>query len=98
MTIKTLATILATAALFGASSAGAAEIRVIASNGVKAALEALAPAFERETKNKLVIEFGVAAVAKRRIEGGAPFDVAILTSAAIEDLAGQGKVDGASRA
>jgi molybdate transport system substrate-binding protein len=96
--MKTLATLLGTAALLGTSSIQAAEIKVLASNGVKAALEELAPAFERAGGHKLSIEFGVAAVLKREIEGGAAFDLAILTSAGIEDLAKQGKVDGGSRA
>jgi molybdate transport system substrate-binding protein len=94
MIAKSLA---AAAALLSISSVQAAEIRVLASNGVRAALEELAPAFERETGNKLAIEFGLAAVLKRQIEGGAPFDLAILTNAGIDDLAKQGKVDGASR-
>jgi len=70
---------------------------VLASNGVKSALEELAPAFERATGNKLVIEFGLAAALKREIESGQAFDLAILTSAGIDDLAKQGKVDGATR-
>jgi molybdate transport system substrate-binding protein len=88
------------AALIGmtAASARAAEIKVLASNGVKAALEELAPAFERETGNKLSITFGLAAALKRQIEAGEAFDLAILTSAGIDDLAKQGKVDGGSRA
>ena len=86
------------AALLTAASTRAAEIKVLASNGVKAALEELAPAFERATGNKLSISFGLAAVLKRQIEAGEAFDLAILTSAGIEDLAQQGKVDGGSRA
>ena len=87
------------AALIGmtAVSARAAEVKVLASNGVKAALEELAPAFERQTGNKLSITFGLAAILKRQIEAGEAFDLAILTSAGIEDLAKQGKVDGGSR-
>ena len=75
----------------------AAEIKVLASNGVKAALEELAPAFERESGHKLNIQFGVAVPLKRQIEGGAAFDLAILTTAGIDDLAKQGKVDAATR-
>jgi molybdate transport system substrate-binding protein len=88
----------AAGALLAVSTAQAAEIKVLASNGVKAALEELAPAFERETGHKLVITFGLAAVLKRQIEAGDAFDLAILTSAGIDDLAKAGKVDGASRA
>jgi molybdate transport system substrate-binding protein len=98
MKLKSLATAAGAAALLSAVSAQAADIKVLASNGVKAALEELAPAFERETGNKLSITFGLAAVLKRQIESGEPFDLAILTNAGIDDLAKQGKVDGASRA
>ena len=87
----------AAALLFSMSSVQAAEIKVLASNGVKAALEELAPVYERQTGNKLSITFGLAAVLKRQIESGEPFDFAILTDAGIEDLAKQGKVDVASR-
>jgi molybdate transport system substrate-binding protein len=65
---------------------------------VKAALEELGPAFERANGHALAIEFGVGAGLKRRIESGEAFDLAILTDAAIDDLARQGKVDALSRA
>jgi len=87
----------AAAALFLSLPLQAAEIKVLASNGVKAALEELAPIYERQTGNKLSITFGLAAVLKRQIESGEPFDFAILTDAGIDDLAKQGKVDAASR-
>src|SRR5437773_4566038 len=87
----------ALAAMLFAAAAGAADIKVLASNGVRATLEELAPAFERETGHKLAITYGLAAVLKRQIEAGEAFDLAILTSGGIEDLARQGKVDGASR-
>ena len=95
MNFKSLAAI---AALLATASVNAADLKVLASNGVRAALEELAPAFERETGNRLVISFGLAAALKRQIESGEAFDLAILTSAGTEDLAKQGKVDGASRA
>jgi molybdate transport system substrate-binding protein len=86
------------AALLATASVDAADIKVLASNGVRGALEELAPAFERETGNKLVISFGLAAALKRQIEAGEAFDVAILTSAGIDDLARQDWIDGDSRA
>jgi len=100
MKIKLFTTVLIglTAMLAHTGPVGAAEIKVLASNGVKAALEELAPAFERETGHKLTISFGVATVLKRQIEGGETFDLAILTTAGIEDLAKQGKVDGSTSA
>jgi molybdate transport system substrate-binding protein len=99
MNIKTLVTaIIGIAALMTTASIRAAEIKVLASNGVRGALEELAPAFERETGHKLVISFGLAVALKRQIEGGEAFDLAILPVAGIDDLAKQGKVDAASRA
>ena len=93
--MKTL--ILALAASLSVPAANAADLRVLASNGVRGALEELAPAFARATGHKLDITFGLAAGLKREIEAGEAFDLAILTSANIDDLARQGKVDGASR-
>jgi molybdate transport system substrate-binding protein len=99
MTVRSLATAaVCAAALLPMSPIRAAEVRVLASNGVKASLEELAPAFERQTGHKLAVTFGLAAVLKRQIEAGEAFDVAVLTEAGIDDLAKQGKVDGASRA
>ena len=98
MNIKMLATaVIGFAALMTTASIRAAEIKVFASNGVREALLELAPGFERATGNKLVITFGLAAALKRQIEGGEAFDLAILTSAGIDDLAKQGKVDAGSR-
>ncbi len=99
MSVKTFfIAVIGIAALMTTASIRAAEIKVLASNGVREALQELAPAFERATGNKLVITFGLAAALKRQIEAGEAFDLAILTSAGIDDLAKQGKVDAASRA
>src|SRR2546428_4592793 len=95
MNAKTLVTI---AAMLATTSISAAEIKVLASNGVKEALNELAPAFERETGHKLVISFGLAAALKRQIEAGEAFDLAIPPAAAIDDLVKQGKVDAGARA
>src|SRR5499427_1905635 len=93
-----LAAALACAAALAAAPARAADIKVLASNGVKAALEELAPAFERESGNKAALELGVAEVLRRQIEAGEPFDLAILTRLGIDDLVKAGKVTGNSRA
>src|SRR5512139_2151522 len=71
-------------------------ITVLASNGVKAAMEELGPAFERASGTKLAIRFGLGADLKRRIESGEAFDLALLAAAALDDLAKQGRVDAAS--
>ena len=88
---KAAATLLAV--LFASAIAAAAEIKVISSVGMKAALEELQPQFERATPHRLVLVLGTTAPLKRQIEGGESFDVTILTPpAALEDLARQGKV------
>jgi len=74
------------------AAANAAEIKVISSVGVRAALEELKPQFERATQHKLTLAFGTAVPLKRQIEAGETFDVVILTPALIEDLVKQGKV------
>ncbi len=94
----TTVAIAALTALVSAAGADAADLKVLASNGVKGTLEELTPAFERATGEKLTITFGLAAALKRQIEAGEAFDIAILTSAGIEDLARQGRIDGTSRA
>ena len=99
MKIKSLVTAtIGIAALLITPSVRAAEIKVLASNGVREAMNELAPAFERATGNKLVISFGLAAALKRQIEAGEAFDLAILPTAAIDDLIKQGKVDTGARA
>jgi molybdate transport system substrate-binding protein len=80
-----------------AMRAEAADITVLASNGVRASLEELAPHFEHMGGHKVTFAFGLAAALKRQIEAGEAFDLAVLTSAGIEDLIKQGKIDGASR-
>lgn len=67
-------------------------LRVLSSNGVRAVVEALAGDIERSIRRPLNAEFSTAAALKRQIEGGAPFDVAILTPALIADLEKQQQV------
>jgi molybdate transport system substrate-binding protein len=80
------------AVMLAPGAANAAEIKVVASNGVKAALEALAPLFERSSEHKLKMSFGTAVPLKREIDGGEIFDVVILTPPLVQDLVKSGKV------
>jgi molybdate transport system substrate-binding protein len=80
-----------------ARAARAAEIKVLCSNGFQAVMEELAPQFERATKHKIVVSYGLAARLKQQIEGGEVFDLAILTPAAIDDLVKAGKIAADSR-
>ncbi len=79
-------------------AASAAEIKVISSNALKTTLEQLAPAFEKTTEHKLAFTWGAAVPLKADIEKGATFDLAVLTTAAIDDLIRQGKLVAATRA
>jgi molybdate transport system substrate-binding protein len=68
------------------------EIRVLCSNGIKAAMETLIPEAERATGRTIAIQFSSSAVLKRSIEGGEPFDLAILTPGIVDDLIKAGKI------
>jgi molybdate transport system substrate-binding protein len=61
-------------------------------------MEKLLPGYERSSRRHVTIEFGTSVELKRAIEGGRPFDVAILTPAAIDDLITQGKIASGTRA
>ena len=69
-----------------------APIQVFASNGVRAALEALKPSIERAAGHPLNIVYGASAGLKRQIAGGAAFDLAILTPETTADLTKDGKI------
>ena len=69
--MKTL--LFAVAAIAAVSGpAQADDIKVLASNGVRGALEELAPAFERASGHKVATTFGLAAALKRQIEAVLP--------------------------
>jgi molybdate transport system substrate-binding protein len=78
--------------LAGSVPAGAAEIKVICSNALKTTLEQLAPAFEKATEHKLSITWGATVPLKADIEKGATFDLTVLTTTALDDLTGKGKL------
>jgi molybdate transport system substrate-binding protein len=69
-----------------------AEIKILCTGAVSAALNELAPQFERATGHKLVMKFNFAAILKRQIEAGETFDVAVLYSELVDDLIKQGKI------
>lgn len=85
------------ALLLLAGPAPAAELKVSSTTALKTVLEELGPQFEKKTENNLLLSIGPTAVLKTRIEQGAAFDVAILTVAATDDLAKQGKILPATR-
>jgi molybdate transport system substrate-binding protein len=74
-----------------------APLHVLASNGVKAVIDELKPQAERAIGRPLTIEFGTSSAVKKQIESGEAFDVAILTSDVIDDLAKAGKIAAGTR-
>src|SRR5262245_34990649 len=67
-------------------------VRVFCSNGRKAVMEALRPQIERDLGRPLAIEFGTTAALREKIESGAAFDVAVITTEAVNDLAAKGAI------
>jgi molybdate transport system substrate-binding protein len=75
-----------------------ASVRVLASNGMKAVLEELQSQSEHAIGHPLSVEYDSTAALLKKIDAGAPFDVAILTSDAIEDLVKETKAAAGTRA
>lgn len=69
------------------------ELRIVCSNGFRAAFEKLLPQAEHASGRKAKVHFGASRNLKASIESGEDFDVAILTpSQILQDLTKEGKV------
>ena len=91
--VSVLRMLLCCALLIGpfALPARAAEVALSASVALTEVLKELVPQFEKASGNKVTVHLGTAAALKKEIDGGAAFDVAILTPPLVEDLVKQGK-------
>jgi len=76
----------------------AAEINVLCSNGLKAVVDDLAPAFEKKTGHKLVLKFEPSTQIQKRIEAGEAFDLAVMTTPLIDQEIKAGRLTADSRA
>jgi ABC-type molybdate transport system substrate-binding protein len=78
----------------GGAGASAAELRVISATEVQAALQELAPAFEKKSGHKLKIEYGTSAQVEDQVGKGADaeLDVAILNKAQADKLVSRAKL------
>jgi molybdate transport system substrate-binding protein len=79
------------------ATASAAEVRVMISGGLTAAFNALVPAFEKQTGNKVLVAYGPSMgttpnAIPVRLERGEPADVLIMVGYALTDLSKKGKV------
>jgi molybdate transport system substrate-binding protein len=77
-------------------SANAAEMRVLVTTAMKAAIDDLGPAFEKATGHTLNITYGPSGALAKRIAGSEAADLVILAGG-IDDLIKQGKIAGDSR-
>src|SRR5215472_5905987 len=82
---------------FAANSAASDELKIFGSRVTKMVVDDVGPQFERTTGHKLTVVTGVAAVMKRRIEAGEPFDVAVLVNFQTDGLIKEGKLVGDTR-
>ncbi len=69
-----------------------ADIKVLSTHAALEVLNDLGPPFECATGHKLSISYDPANVVKRQIDGGAAFDVAIVSKKAINNLVKEGKI------
>jgi molybdate transport system substrate-binding protein len=92
--MKTLCSICVAAGLviIGASPASCAELKIFGSRVTRMIVEEVGPQFERATGHHLVVVADVAAVMKRRIEAGEPFDLAVLVNFQADEMIKQGKL------
>src|SRR5689334_3687150 len=81
-----------------AGTAAAAELKIFGSRVTKMVVGDLGPSFEQATGNRLTVVTDVAAVMKRRIEQGEPFDLAVLVDFQTDELIRAGKLVPGSRA
>src|SRR5215471_14869395 len=72
--------------------AEAAEIKVFSSPAMRGILRDLGQDIEGAIGHKLIVEYDVFSVLKRRIDAGDMFDVAILSPDVIEDRIKMGKI------
>src|SRR6516162_5007677 len=77
--------IAAALAAFLAPAAGAAEIKVIASNAVREPYRELIPVFEKETGHRVTVDWGGTVDIVKRVGGGEVADIVIIPTARIYD-------------
>ena len=68
------------------------DLGILASNASRSVLDALAPAFERASGRRFVVEFDSARTMLARIEGGATADIVILGASVVAGLEKRGVV------
>lgn len=72
--------------------AAMSDIKVLSTHAVYEVLAELVPAFERASGHKLSFSYNPTAAIRREIDGGAAFDVAIMTRAGVDELTARGVI------
>jgi molybdate transport system substrate-binding protein len=75
-------------------AAQTAEVRVLASNGIKAVVEDLLPQAQGAIGHSISVQYRPTAALKQEIDAGEPFDVLIVTVESIAQLSKEGKTMG----
>jgi molybdate transport system substrate-binding protein len=73
------------------------ELKIYGSRVTKVIVGELAPQIEKATGFRPVVDADVAQASKRKVESGAPFDIAVLVDFQIDDLIKQGKLTAGNR-
>jgi len=100
MNVRSVVLIVASLAVasMSAITATAAELKIFGSRVTKMVMADLGPPFEQATGFTPVVVTDVAAVMKRRIEQGEPFDLAVLVDFQVDALIKEGKLLADTRA
>ena len=96
--LRLFAVILALLGGLSAGAAGAAEINVVCSGAMRAVLQQLAPAFEKSSGDKLVVEYATAGKVEEKVAADEAIDVAILTKPRADKLVRAAKLVGGTTA
>jgi len=94
-TLTSMAAFVVTLAL--STVAGAAEIKVFCTNGVKAVVDELIPRFERSSGDKVVLQFEPSTQLRKRVDAGEPFDLVIMTTTLVDEEIKAGRLATDSR-
>jgi len=73
-------------------TADAAEVKVLTSVALTAALDELAPVFEKQSGNKVTIVYGLAAEMRKRVLDGESADVVLIVRPMMDELQKQNKL------
>jgi molybdate transport system substrate-binding protein len=73
------------------------ELRVLSAGAVKRGVAQIAKEFERESGNKVTIEFSTAPEIRQRVAAGETADVIVAPPSVMDDIAKQGKIIAESR-